>query len=106
MHISSSYAKINFQSWEIPQSGSKAKDGERKKERKKEDRKLVITMASYALQRHLGWRTQSCLGQNTPGKRVGPGSHDQTLALKSRKNANFLNIIIRFDVRCSAPRFL
>ena len=33
-----------------------------KRERKKEDRKLVITMASYALQR-LGWRTQSRLGQ-------------------------------------------
>ena len=31
--------------------------------RKKEDRKLVITMASYALQRHLGWCTQSRLGQ-------------------------------------------
>ena len=31
--------------------------------REKRDRKLVITMASYALQRHLGWRTQSHLGQ-------------------------------------------
>ena len=62
MHISSSYAKIleetNFQSREIPQIGSKAKDGKEKKERK-----LVIAMASYASQRHLGWRTQSCLGQ-------------------------------------------
>ena len=25
---------------------------------------MVITMASYALQRHLGWRTQSRLGQS------------------------------------------
>ena len=32
----------------MPRSGSKAKDGERKK--KKRDGKLVITMASYALQ--------------------------------------------------------
>ena len=67
--VSSSYAKIlgetNFQPSEIPRSGSKAKDGERKKEREREkekDRKLVITMASYALQHHLQWRTQSRLG--------------------------------------------
>ena len=33
--------------------------------REKRDRKLVITMASHALQRHLGWRMQSCLGQLT-----------------------------------------
>ena len=47
LHISSTYAKIlgetNFQPREIPRSGLKAKDGE-KKERKR-DRKLVITMA-------------------------------------------------------------
>ena len=43
MHISSSYAKILgeklFRTWEIPRSGSKAKNGERekrKKERKRE----------------------------------------------------------------------
>ena len=64
MHISSSYAKIlgetNFQPRENPRSGSKAKDGKEKREKK--DRKLVITMA-YALQRHLGWHTQSRLGQ-------------------------------------------
>ena len=39
LHISSSYAKILgeklFRTWEIPQSGSKAKDGERKKARAK-----------------------------------------------------------------------
>ena len=28
------------------------------------DQTITITMASYALQRHLGWRTQSRLGQN------------------------------------------
>ena len=37
MHISSSYAKILgeklFRTWEVPRSGSKAEDGERKKER-------------------------------------------------------------------------
>ena len=42
MHISSSYAKIlgetNFQPWEIPRSGSKAKDG-KEKERKREREK-------------------------------------------------------------------
>ena len=31
--------------------------------KRKKDRKYVITMASYALQRHLGWQTQSRLGQ-------------------------------------------
>ena len=40
MHISSSYAKIlgetNFNTGEIPRSGSKAKDGERKRKRKEE----------------------------------------------------------------------
>ena len=41
MHISSSYAKILgvklFRTWEIPRSGSKAKNGEeRKRERKRE----------------------------------------------------------------------
>ena len=41
-----------------PQSGSKAKDV-KEKEQKRRDRKLVITMASYALQYHLGWCTQA-----------------------------------------------
>ena len=40
MHISSSYAKILggilFRTWEFPRSGSKAKDGEKRGERKKE----------------------------------------------------------------------
>ena len=96
LHISSSYAKILgeklFRTWEIPRSGSKAEDGEKKKKKKgakvgdnngqathgarrhawrmqaawakrKKDGTMVITMASYALQRHLVWRTQSCLGQ-------------------------------------------
>ena len=38
MHISSSYAKILgeklFRTWEFPRSGSKAKDGEKKKKRR------------------------------------------------------------------------
>ena len=41
LHISSSYAKIlwetNFQPREFPRSGSKAKDGERKKEERLND---------------------------------------------------------------------
>ena len=45
-------------------------------------RKLLITMASYALQRHLGWRTQSRLGQQWPASlcpppRVAHASLDQ-----------------------------
>ena len=38
MHISSSYAKIlgekNFRTWEIPRSGSKAEDGEKKRKKR------------------------------------------------------------------------
>ena len=87
MHISSSYDKImretNFRTREIPQSGSKAKEGEKKKKEKERldgnnNCQLRIatpprvahakppgpTMASYALLRNLGWRTQSRLGQN------------------------------------------
>ena len=44
MHISSSYAKIlgetNFHTREFPRSGSKANDGERKKERERERLKV------------------------------------------------------------------
>ena len=36
---------------------------EKTEKKKRKDQKYVITMASYALQRHLGWRTQSHLGQ-------------------------------------------
>ena len=52
MHISSSYAKILgeklFHTWEIPRSGSKAEDGERKREREKE-RKFVKTIAKLRM---------------------------------------------------------
>ena len=50
--------ETNFQPLEIPRSGSKGKDG------KERERKVgLITIASYALQRHLGWCTQSHLVQ-------------------------------------------
>ena len=51
--------ETNFHTREFPQSGSKAKDGERKKERER----------------------------NTPGTAGGPGGHDRTLAVKSKKIA-------------------
>ena len=54
LHISSSYAKIlgetNFQPWEFPRSGSKATDVKERERQGEKERKLVITMASYALQ--------------------------------------------------------
>ena len=63
LHISSSYAKIlgktNFQPREIPRSRSKAKNG-KERERKK-DRKLVITIARYALQNHLSYQNTNIL---------------------------------------------
>ena len=43
LHISSSYAKILgeklFHTWEIPRSGSKAVDGEKKEKERKRERK-------------------------------------------------------------------
>ena len=52
--VSSSYAKILgeklFRTWEIPRSGSKAEDGEkREREREREERKLVKTMAKLRM---------------------------------------------------------
>ena len=72
LHISSSYAKIlretNVQPREFPRSGSKAKDIKEERER---DRKLVITMACYALQMPHRVAHASRQGQNrisnTPG---------------------------------------
>ena len=63
MHIFSSYAKIlgETHTGVSPEVGHKQKT--ERKRKKKRERKLVITMARYALQRHLGWRTQSRLGQ-------------------------------------------
>ena len=51
LHISFSFAKIfretNFHAREIPQSGSKAEDG--KKEKRKKERTMVITMAKLRM---------------------------------------------------------
>ena len=74
------WGKLIFAHGRFPEVGQKQKmekereKRERKKREKKErkkrerkkrekDRKLVITMASYALQCHLGLRTQTHLGQ-------------------------------------------
>ena len=61
LHISSSYAKILgeklFRTWEIPRSGSKAKDGE---ERKRERAKVGDNngQATHGARKH-AWRTQA-----------------------------------------------
>ena len=47
----------------FPEVGPKHETKKKKKREKRRDRTMVITMASYALQHHLGWHTQSCLGQ-------------------------------------------
>ena len=54
------WGKQTFTHGRFPEVGQKQKT-EKKKEK---DRKYVIIMASYALQRHLGWRTQSRMGQH------------------------------------------
>ena len=63
MHISSSYAKILgqklFRTWEFPQSGSKAKDGEeRKKRRERLNDGNNNVQAMHGARKH-AWRTQA-----------------------------------------------
>ena len=58
------WGKQIFSLGRFPVVGQKQKTEKKERKRKKEDRKYVITMASYALQRHLGWRTQSRLDKN------------------------------------------
>ena len=61
MHISSSYAKILgeqlFHTWEIHQSGSKAKNGEREKRRGLNDGDNN-GQATHGARKH-AWRTQA-----------------------------------------------
>ena len=53
MHISSSYAKILgeklFRTWEIPRSGSKAKDGGKKRGEKESGEVEVGKLVEYAI---------------------------------------------------------
>ena len=66
MHISSSYAKILgeklFRTWEIPRSGSKAKNGEKKEEEERERERLNdgdnIGQAMHGARKH-AWCTQA-----------------------------------------------
>ena len=47
----------------------------------KEERTMTKTMASYTLQRHLGWRTQSNLGQKKRGAKAGKNNGQLCIAL-------------------------
>ena len=62
MHISSSYAKIlgetNFHTREIPRSWSKAKDGERDKERERLNNVNNNGQATHGARNH-AWHTQA-----------------------------------------------
>ena len=63
MHTSSSYAKILgekvFHTWEFPQSGSKAKDGEKKRgERERLNDGNNNGQATHGARKH-AWRTQA-----------------------------------------------
>ena len=63
MHISSSYAKILgeklFRTWEIPRSGSKAKDGEQKRgEKERLNKGNNNGQATHGARKH-AWRTQA-----------------------------------------------
>ena len=65
-NISSSYAKILgeklFRTWEIPRSGSKAEDGEEKKEEEKKRERAKVGdnngQATHGARKH-AWRTQA-----------------------------------------------
>ena len=63
MHISSNFAKIlgetNFQPREIPELGQRPKTEREKKKKRKKEQTMTKTMASYALQGHLGLRMQA-----------------------------------------------
>ena len=60
------WGKQIFAHGRFPEVGRKQKTEREKEKKKKKNRTMVITMASYALQHHLEWRTQSCLGQKIP----------------------------------------
>ena len=55
------WGKPIFTHGRFPEVGQKQKT---EREEEEEERKLVITMAIYALQHHLMWRRQSRLSQN------------------------------------------
>ena len=69
MQISSCYAKILgeklFHTWEIPRSGSKAEDGEKRKKKKKERAKVGDNngQATHGARKH-AWRTQAAWAKN------------------------------------------
>ena len=62
MHISSSYAKIlgetNFRTREIPRSGSKAKDGEKKRKEERLNDGNNNGQATHGARKQ-AWRTQA-----------------------------------------------
>ena len=67
MHISSSYAKILgeklFRTWEIPRSGSKAKNGEKERERERLNNGDNNGQATQGARNH-AWRTQAAWAKN------------------------------------------
>ena len=62
MHISSSYAKILgekiFRTWEFPRSGSKAKNGEKEREKERLNDGDNNGQATHGVRKH-AWRTQA-----------------------------------------------
>ena len=60
------------------------------KRKKEEERTMTKTMASYALQRHLWWRTQSRLGQKEKERekeRLNNGDNNGQATHGARKHA-------------------
>ena len=81
MHISSSYAKILgeklFRTWEIPRSGSKAKNGEKRKIKRERERERLNDgdnngQATHGARKH-AWLTQAAWANKNPVDRVGGG---------------------------------
>ena len=87
MHISSSYAKILgeklFHTWEIPRSGSPAKDGERTRERERAKVGDNNGQATHGARKH-AWRTQAAWAKNwgVPCSQLLSNNASFTLPLK------------------------
>ena len=68
MHISSSYAKILgeklFRTWEILRSGSKAKNGEKRKKEERLNNGDNNGQATHGARKHT-WRTQAAWAKMT-----------------------------------------
>ena len=101
MHKSSSYAKILgeklFRTWEFPRSGSKSKDGEKRRRRRLNDGDNN-GQATHGARKH-AWRTQAAWAKKTvtwrpPGPTPVPGVFSSLLSLHAVLFTNLSHLIL------------